>query len=55
MMEYLDWEPGMEEREQEQPDWAKSIGIKWDTDSTNEIITNEILVKVRIKLYSLMN
>jgi len=36
MMEYLDWEPGMEESDKEQPDWAKSIGINWETDSKSE-------------------
>lgn len=36
MMEYLDWEPGMEESEKEQPDWAKSIGINWETENKSE-------------------
>jgi len=36
MMEFLDYVPGIETQEQTQPDWAKSIGINWETDTTGE-------------------
>ena len=36
MMEFLDYVPGMESQEQQQPDWAKSIGIDWETDVKGE-------------------
>ncbi|PKN86089.1 MAG: hypothetical protein CVU46_08985 [Chloroflexi bacterium HGW-Chloroflexi-8] len=36
MMEFLDYVPGMETQEQQQPDWAKSIGIDWESDTKGE-------------------
>jgi tetratricopeptide (TPR) repeat protein len=34
MVEYQEWDPGIET--QQQPDWAKSIGINWSTDESSE-------------------